>query len=130
MKLFIISSLVIAISAWGFFGYIVWAVPPRIEGALVISNLVYFLISGGLGLALTAGLFIYFVGNFFLPKVRGVDPTHQLRSLIFRSLRRGFLFSILIVGLVGLNIFGLLNLLNAALVIGIVILAEIYFSSR
>ncbi len=130
MRLFIIPSLVIAIFAWGFFGYIVWAVPPRIEGALVISNLVYFLISGGLGLALTAGLFIYFVGNFFLPKVRGVDPTHQLRSLIFRSRRRGFLLSILIVGLVGLNIFGLLNLLNAALVIGIVILAEIYFSSR
>lgn len=130
MRLFIIPSLVIAIFAWGFFGYIVWTVPPKIEGALVISNLVYFLISGGLGLALTAGLLIYFVGNFFLPKVRGVDPTHQLRSLIFRSLRRGFLLSILIVGLVSLNIFGLLNLLNAALVIGIVILAEIYFSSR
>lgn len=130
MKLFIIPSLVIAIFAWGFFGYVVWAVPPKIEGVLVISNLVYFLISGGLGLALTAGLLIYFAGNFFLPKVRGVDPTHQLRSLIFRSLRRGFLFSILIVGLVDLNIFGLLTLLNAALVIGIVILAEIYFSSR
>ncbi len=130
MRLFIISAVLAAIFSWVFFGYIVWFVPPKIGGEIVISNLVYFLVSGGLGLALTTGLLIYFLGNFFLPKVRGVEPTHQLRSLLFRSLRRGFLLSIVIVGLTSLNIFSLLNLLNAALVVGIVILAEIYFSSR
>ena len=130
MKLFIISAVLAAIFSWVFFGYIVWFVPPKIGGEIVISNLVYFLISGGLGLALTTCLLIYFLGNFFLPKIRGVEPTHQLRGLLFRSLRRGFLLSVVIVGLASLNIFSLLNLLNAALVIGIVILAEIYFSSR
>src|SRR4030067_552362 len=130
MKFFIIPIILGVIFSWAFFSYIVWAIPPKIGGELIISNLVYFLISGGLGLALIAGLLIYFLGNFFLPKVRGVEPTHQLRGLLFRSLRRGFLLSISVVGLTSLNIFGLLNLLNAALVIGIVILAEIYFSSR
>jgi len=130
MRFFIIPIILGVIFSWAFFSYIVWAIPPKIGGELVISNLVYFLIFGGLGLALIAGLLIYVLGNFFLPKVRGVEPTRQLRGLLFRSLRRGFLLSISIVGLTSLNIFGLLNLLNAALVIGIVILAEIYFSSR
>ena len=130
MRFFIIPIILGVIFSWAFFSYIVWAIPPEIDGKLVTSNLVYFLISGGLGLALTLALAFYFGGGFLREKPRSVDPSHQLRNLLFRSLRRGFLISLLIVSLVILNIFNLLNILNVALVIGIVILAEIYFSSR
>ncbi|MDP2721010.1 MAG: hypothetical protein Q8O75_03665 [bacterium] len=130
MKLFLIPIILMAAAAWAFFGFIVWSVPPKIGGFLVISNLFYFLLSGGIGLALTSGLLLYFISSFLQPMVRGVNPTSTLRRLLFQSLRRGLFFSLVIVGFITLKVFGLLNLLNAALVLGIVILAEIYFTSR
>ena len=130
MRVFLIPIIFIAAAAWVFFGFIVWSAPPKIDGSLVISNFFYFLLSGGIGLALTSGSLLYFIGSFLQPMVRGVNPISTLRKLLFQSLRRGSLFSLVIVGFITLKVFGLLNLLNAALVLGIVILAELYFSSR
>src|SRR3989304_8715611 len=130
MRVFLIPIILMAAAAWAFFGFIAWSAPPKIDGSLVISNFFYFLLSGGIGLALTSGLLLYFIGSFLQPMVRGVNPTSTLRRLLFQSLRRGSLFSLVIVGFITLKVFGLLNLLNAALVLGIVILSKLYFSSR
>lgn len=130
MRLFIIPIFLVAAASWAFFGYIVWVVPPEMDGTLVISNLIYFLASGSLALGLTSGLVLYFIGSIFLPEVRGAETAKAPKKLLFRSFRRGFFFSVLISSVVALNIFGLLNILNAALVIGIILLAEIYFSGR
>ena len=130
MKLFIIPIFLVVAASWAFFGYIVWAVPPEMDETLVISNLIYFLASGSLALGLTSGLVLYFIGSIFLPEVRGAETAKAPKKLLFRSFRRGLFFSVLISSVVTLNIFGLLNVLNAALVIGIILLAEIYFSGR
>ena len=130
MRLFIIPIFLVAAASWAFFGYIVWAVPPKMDETLVISNLIYFLASGSLALGFTSGLVLYFIGSIFLPEVRGAETAKAPKKLLFRSFRRGLFFSVLISSVVALNIFGLLNILNAALVIGIILLAEIYFSGR
>jgi hypothetical protein len=130
MKIFIISIFLLSIASWAFFGYIVWFIPPELDGELVFSNLIYFLTSGAFALGFTTGLILYFIGNVFLPKVRGEETAKGPRRLLFRSLRRGLFFSILVVSIATLNVFDLLNILNGILVVGIALLAEIFFSSR
>lgn len=130
MKLFIILIFFGASAFWTFFAYIIWFIPPEIDGKLVLSNLIYFLASGALALGFTTALILYFVGNIFLPAVRGAETVKAPRNLLFRSLRRGIFFSIVVASIATLSIFDILNILNAVLVVGIILLAEIYFSSR
>ncbi len=130
MKIFIIPIFLLAVASWAFFGYILWFIPPEIEGKPALSNLTYFLVSGALALGLTTALILYFVGNIFLPDVRGAETAKAPRNLLFRSLRRGIFFSIAVASIASLSIFDILNILNAVLVVGILLLAEIYFSSR
>lgn len=130
MKVFVLPILLIAAAAWAFFAYLVWFIPPVIEGSLVFSNLAYFFLSVGVAFGLTASLLLYFFGSFLLPKTRTLDATHFLKRLFIKSLRRGFLLSSLLVTIGALNVFNLLNLLNGVLVVGIAILIESYFSSR
>ena len=130
MRFFIIPIFLLAFSSWAFFAYIVWLTPPEIEGKLVLSNLTYFLASGTSALGLTATLILYFIGGVFLPQVRGAETAKAPRNLLFRSLRRGIFFSIVVASIATLSIFDILNILNAVLVVGIILLAEIYFSSR
>ncbi len=130
MKLFIILVFLGAAAFWTFFACIIWFIPPEIDGKLVLSNLTYFLASGTSALGLTATLILYFIGNIFLPQVRGPETAKAPRNLLFRSLRRGIFFSIVVTSIATLSIFDILNILNAVLVVGIILLAEIYFSSR
>lgn len=130
MKLFLIPIFLFALVGWGFFSYLVWFVPPEIEGRLALSNIVYAIISGGVALGLSVSLVHYFFARYFQPTLRSVKTGVQERKTLLQSLRRGFLFSVTLAGVIALNVFDLLNLLNAGLLIGIAILAEIYFSSR
>ena len=130
MKLFLTPIFLFAVAGWGFFGYLVWFVPPEIEEHLALSNIVYAIISGGAALGFSVSLVHYFFALFFKPKLRSMPTGSQERKTLLQSLRRGFLFSITLSGVIALNVFDLLNLLNAGLLIGIAILAEIYFSSR
>lgn len=121
---------VLGVLAWGVVGYLIYTVPPKIGGAIVLTNVSYFFIAALFALGITASLVFYFVESFFYQRARGVDPTPALRNLFRRSARRGFLLSILVVGLDAARAFSLLNLVNGALLIGIVVLVEMYFSSR
>ncbi|HEX7456216.1 MAG TPA: hypothetical protein VF303_02000 [Candidatus Nanoarchaeia archaeon] len=130
MVVLLALTFLLAAASWIFSAYIVWYIPPKIDNALVISNLVYFFLFGTLALALTASLVFYLFGSFFQLKIHGVGREPTLKRLFLRSARRGFLLALLISATIALNVFNLLNLLNAALVIGIILLAEIYFSGR
>ncbi len=130
MRLFLTSILLLSIFFWGVFGYFLYSVPPEVDGKMIISNVAYTIVAGSLGLLFTLTLTTYFIGNFFQPKVRAVAQINPSRKLLLRSLRRSFIFSISVAVIVTLNVFGIVNLLNAGLIIGISILAEIYFSSR
>ncbi len=130
MRPFLIPILLFSIISWGIFGYFIYFIPPKVDSQIVLSNILYTITSGFLGLSFTTTLIAYFIGNFFQPKVRIVSATNPSKKLLFRSLRRGLLFSASLAGIITLNVFGIVNLLNAGLIIGIAILAEIYSSSR
>ena len=130
MKPFLIPIFLFSIVSWGIFAYFIFYIPPKIDGQIVLANVLYTIISGFLGLFFTTTLIAYFIGNFFQPKARTVGTLDPSRKLLFRSLRRGFLFSASLAGIITLNVFGIVNLLNAGLIIGIAILAELYSSSR
>jgi len=121
---------ILGVLAWGAVGYLFYSVPPKIGGAIVLSNVSYFFLVSSLALGITASLIFYFIEVFFYRKSRGIDPMPSLEKLFLKSARRGFLLSILAIGLTSARVFGLLNLINAALLIGIVVLIEMYFSSR
>jgi hypothetical protein len=121
---------ILGVLAWGVVGYLFYSVPPKIGGAIVLSNVSYFFLASSLALGITAGLIFYFIESTFYRKSRGINPMPSLKKLFLKSVRRGFLLSILAVGLTSARVFGLLNLINAALLIGIVVLIEMYFSSR
>lgn len=120
----------VAVFFWAISAYLVWSIPPKIEDKIVLSNLSYVLLSGFLALSLTATVIHYFTGGFFVEKRRGVESAIAIKNLFMRSIRRGFLISILATSFAALNAFELFNIFNAVLLIGIIILAEIYFSSR
>lgn len=130
MKPFLIPIFLFSIISWGIFAYFIFLIPPKIDGQIVLANVLYTIISGFLGLFFTTTLIAYFIGNFSQPKARTIGTLNPYRKLLFRSLRRGFLFSASLVGIITLNAFDIVNLLNAGLIIGIAILAEIYSSSR
>jgi len=130
VKLILFIIFLVAAVSWIFVGYLVWFIPAKIEGRVALTNLAYLLVSGTLGISLTISFLHYFVGSFFLPKTRNLDQTTPSKKLLLVSLRRGFLISLPIAGIILLNAFEIFNLLNAALIIGIALLAEIYFSSR
>ena len=130
VKLFLISIFLIAALLWVAFGYFIFNIPPKIDDQIVITNVTYTISSGALALWFTIGLVHFFLGSFFQPKVRGIDQINLYKRLLLGSLRRGFLVSAAAAGIVALNVFEVANLLNAGLIIGIVILVEIYFSSR
>jgi len=121
---------ILGVVTWGIVGYLVYTVPPKIGGAIVLANVSYFFLTAFFALGITTSLVFYFIESIFYRRARGVDPMPTLRGLFRRSTRRGFLLSILVISLVGSRAFGLLNLINAALLIGIVVLIEMYFSSR
>jgi len=125
--LLIMSS--VAIVSWALLGLLVWFVPPKIEGKLIISNFSYVLFLGTIALGLTLSLFLYFVESLFTPTMRG-NTTYFPKKLLIRAFRRGFLLSFTVAIVVVLKVLQLLNLLNFTLVVGIAILIEIYFSSR
>lgn len=130
MKPFLIPIFLFSIISWGIFAYFILLIPPKIDGQIVLANVLYTIISGFLGLFFTTTLIACFIGNFFQPKARTVGAINPSRKLLFRSLRRGFLFSASLAGIITLNAFDIVNLLNAGLIIGIAILAEIYSSNR
>lgn len=130
MKIFLTPIFILSIISWGIFGYFIYFIPPKVDDQIVLSNITYTIFSGSLGLLFTTTLTTYFIGNFFQPKVRIVGTTNPSRKLLVRSLRKGFLFSVSLAGIITLNVFEIINLLNAGLIIGIAILAEIYSSSR
>ena len=130
MKRFLIPFLLLGIAAWAFAAYIAYFLPAKIGGKIVLSNLIYLLLAALVGLTVSISLIFYSVSSIFVPKTRIVDQTSPLRSLFRRSLRRGFLAAATVVGLIILNVFEILNLVNATLIIGIAALIEIYFSSR
>lgn len=130
MKPFLISIFLFSIISWAIFAYFIFLIPPKIDGQIILANIIYTIISGFLGLLFTTTSIAYFIGNFFQPKVRTVVAINPSRKLLFRSLRRGFLFSASLAGIITLNVFEIVNLLNAGLIIGIAVLAEIYSSSR
>lgn len=130
MKPFLIPIFLFSLVSWAIFAYFIFLIPPKIDGQIILANILYTIISGFLGLLFTTTSITYFIGNFFQPKVRTVVAINPSRKLLFRSLRRGFLFSASLAGIITLNVFEIVNLLNAGLIIGIAILAEIYSSSR
>ncbi|OGY21276.1 MAG: hypothetical protein A2126_02130 [Candidatus Woykebacteria bacterium GWB1_45_5] len=130
MRVFLIPTTILGVTAWAILGYLIYFVPPKIEGNLILSNLSYVLILTLIALTVTISLVFYFISSFFLPKSRTIDPTYSSRALFRRSLRRGFLIATVTTSLMALNALGILNLINATLIIGIAVLVEIYFSSR
>ncbi|MEX0622115.1 MAG: hypothetical protein WD187_03990 [Candidatus Woykebacteria bacterium] len=130
MKFFVAVFFLIAAFSWAAFAYLIWFVPPDIEGQLAISNILYVFLSGFLALGISVSLVLYFFENFLAPKSRATGAQSQPRRLFFRSLRRGFLFSLVTTSVVALNVLNLSNILNVGLVVGIAILVEIYLSSR
>jgi hypothetical protein len=130
MKLFLLPIIIVGSVAWASLGYLIYTTPPEIEGKLVISNLSYVLLAILIALTTTAALAHYFIFSFFLPKSRTIDPVLALRVLFRKSLRRGLLLATAATSLMALNAIDILNLINATLIIGIVVLVEIYFSSR
>ena len=121
---------ILGVLAWGVVGYLFLNFPPEIGDAIILTNVSYFFLAAFFALGITTSLIFYFVESIFHQTARGVDPMPALRGLFRRSARRGFLLSILVVGLVAARAFSLLNLINGALLVGIVILIEMYFSSR
>lgn len=130
MKPFLISIFLFSLISWVIFAYFIFLIPPKIDGQIILANIIYTIISGFLGLLFTTTSIAYFTENFFQPKVRTVVAINPSRKLLLRSLRRGFLFSASLAGIITLNVFEIVNLLNAGLIIGIALLAEIYSSSR
>jgi len=130
MRIFLLPIIVSGVIAWAALGYLVYTIPPKIEGRFVLSNLSYVLLAILIALTTTATLVHYFILSFFTPKSRAIDPVLALRALFRKSLRRGFLLAAATTSLMALNAFEILNLINATLIIGIAVLVEIYFSSR
>ena len=130
MKKLLIPIAIFALIGWAAFFSIVYFTPPKIGAAIVITNVSYALLSALAGLTFTTTLVVYLVSGIFVKSLPGQDMSIASKRRLIRSLRRGFLFSFLIVALESLKVFSSLNFLNAALVIGIVILIELYFSSR
>jgi len=130
MKKFLIPIAIFALLGWAAFFSLVYFTPPKIGEAIVITNVSYTLLSALVGLTFTTTLAVYLISGIFVTKLPGQDMSIVSKRRLVRSLRRGFLFSFLIVSLEFLNVFSFLNFLNAALIIGIVILTELYFSSR
>lgn len=130
MKLVLSIIFFTAIVSWMIFGYIIWSVPPKIDGELVLSNFLYAMFSGFLGLSSLLTIFIYFISKLFTPK-RRINATDLLTKKIFlMSVRRSLLISTLFTGTISLNVFDLLNILNVSLLVGILILVEIYFTNK
>lgn len=121
---------ILGVVCWGVAGYLIYNIPPKIGEAIVLTNVSYFFLAALFALGISLSLIFYFIESVFYRRARGVDPMPTLRGLFRRSARRGFLLSILVVGLIASNAFGLLNLINAALLMGIVVLIEMYFSSH
>jgi hypothetical protein len=130
MRFFLIPIFIIGVLFWAIFGYLVWTIPPKIDGQLVVTNVLYTVLTGAFSLWSTTTLVHYLIGSFFLPKVRGIDQTNPAKRLLLESLRRGFLLSTAVSGLVILNVFEIINLLNVSLILGIAVLIEIYFANR
>jgi hypothetical protein len=130
MRIILVPISILGIVAWACLGYLIYYVPPKIGGQIVLSNLSYVLVLTLVALTITISLAFYLISSFFLPKSRTIDPTHSLQALFRRSLHRGFLIAAAATSLMALNAFEILNLINATLIIGIAVLVEIYFSSR
>jgi hypothetical protein len=123
--IFIVSTLSLIL-----FGYIVWTVPPTLDGNLVITNFLYALVLGTIGLFGWLTLLIYFVSSFTQTKKSITDQQPSRTKAFWMAVRRALLISILVSGLVILRTFELLNILNLCLLVGILVLVEIYFSNR
>ena len=130
MKITLAVVFLIALAAWAVFGYIIWSVPPKIEGQLVLSNFLYALGSSFVGLSFALTLFLYLLLSIFWPKKRAAISERPTKKIFWASARRAGLLSTLLTGLITLNVFDLLNILNGVLLVGILVLIEIYFSSR
>ena len=130
MKIFLFVIFIISALSWSGFGFIIWTVPPKIDDQLAITNFLYALALGFTGLWGTFTLLIYLVTNIFKPKTRITEAQPSDKKIIWSSIRRSLLISSLAAGLITLNVFELLNILNVVLLAGILILIEIYFSSR
>ncbi|OGY24110.1 MAG: hypothetical protein A2172_01025 [Candidatus Woykebacteria bacterium RBG_13_40_15] len=130
MKKFIIPITIGAVVFWAVFFSIVYFTPPKIGEAIVITNVSYALLSALAGLTFTITLAIYFISGVFVTRLPGQDMLIASKRRLVRSLRRAFLFSFLIIAIEFLKVFSFLNFLNTALIIGIVILIELYFSNR
>jgi hypothetical protein len=129
-RLVIFFIFLFAAVSWVFLGYLILNVPPKIDGEMVLANVLYALFSGFVAVWFTITLLHYLIFKFIQPKSSLPTDAGLNKKLFWPSARRGFLFSILVVGLTTLKVFELWNILNASLVVGIVILTEIYFSNR
>jgi len=130
MKRFWLPTFIIALISWVLGAYIFYYVPPKVGDTIAVSNVSYLLTFAFFALTTTLTLILYLILAAFVPKTRIIYQTSSLKGLFFRCLRRSFLFSITIVGLEIMHIASILTLINAALLIGIVVLVEIHFSSR
>ncbi len=128
MNLILIATGLFAAASWAFFAYLLFFVPPTVSGALVISNLAYFLLSGFVALALSATLIFYFFHSTLRQKSKTIDPPDIFTKLYIKSARRGLLLAVLVTGFALLSLTGFFNILNAALLVGTIVLIEVYFS--
>jgi len=127
VRILLIVTSILAVLSWAFFAYILFFIPAKVSGHLVVSNLVYFLLSGFLALFFTFTNIFYLLVSFFRQKSRILDSQNILLKAFIKSARRGFLLSFLISGLAVLRVTEFLNPLNGALLIGCVALVEFYY---
>lgn len=103
--------------------------PKDSAGNLIPINLVYFFVSGWLGLAGILSLVLYWLSNLRSKADRqaSVQALHKPKIAFRKSLRHAILIATTITGIGLLNSLDFANPLNIILLISAAILVEIYF---
>ena len=133
MRRFLIPFVLVALASWVVFIYIILQVPPKLEDDFIQINLIYFFVSGWVGITTTSSIILYFL-NLLLeatPKKRlEIEENLRPRRVFRTSLRRGAVFATTLFAFGLFKVNSLDNLLNSVFVVFIALLIEVYFSSR
>lgn len=116
MKRFVTTFFLTGLFFWFLWGVIVLFFPPGPWQ----NYLLFFLTLAG-ALTFSTALGVYFLVGFF------TDPTDS-RATLRKSLRRGFLISLCLSGLLLLKLINLVSLFNVGLLIAVVVFLEVYLS--
>jgi hypothetical protein len=131
MKFLLITFVIVSIVSLSLFLFVVYNLPPGEVGHLLLINVSLFLLSGFVFLASALSLVLYSLSFVFEGKKKdsGIYKERN-RSLFKKALRRGSEVASIFLFLTGIKLLGIFNPLNALLIILVVGLLEVYFTSN